>query len=161
MMSTLRQAVTDFLGLKRIAVAGVSRDSRQAANAIYRKLRQSGYLVFPINPNAEEVEGDACYPDLASVEGGVEGVVVATHPRVTERVIRDCVSLGVNHVWIHRSFGAGSVSEEAVQLCHDAGIEVIPGACPMMFCEPVDLGHRCMRWFLRITGGLPDVDVSS
>jgi hypothetical protein len=56
---------------------------------------------------------------------------------------------------MHRSFGTGSVSEEAVNLCREKGIEVIPGACPMMFCEPVDFGHRCMRWLLKVTGGLP------
>ncbi|MGD2216179.1 MAG: CoA-binding protein [Gemmatimonadales bacterium] len=151
----MQEAVQRFLAQKRIAVAGVSRNKSEAANVVYRKLRASGYEVFPVNPNAETVEGDACYPDLKSVPGGVDGVVIATRPAVTEQVVRECADLGVSRVWMHRSFGQGSVSESAVGYCRENGIEVIPGGCPMMFCQPVDFGHRCMRWILSVTGGLP------
>ena len=54
---------------KRFAVAGVSRSPAQAANAVYRKLRGSGFEVFPVNPNANLVEGARCYPDLDSIPG--------------------------------------------------------------------------------------------
>jgi predicted CoA-binding protein len=151
----MEKAVEAFLAQKRIAVAGVSRNKNEAANVVYRKLRASGYEVFPVNPNAETVEGDDCYPDLKSVPGGVDGVVIATRPAVTEEVVRECADLGVPRVWMHRSFGQGSVSENAVDYCREKGIEVIPGGCPMMFCRPVDLGHKCMRWILSVTGGLP------
>lgn len=148
-------AITEFLAQKRIAVAGVSRTKTEAANAILRKLRDSGYEVFAVNPRATELEGVTCYPDLASLPEGVDAVVVATHPKVAPTVVRECADLGIRHVWMHRSFGAGSVSDEAVTFCREHGISVIPGGCPMMFCAPVDVGHRCMRWFLRMTGGLP------
>jgi predicted CoA-binding protein len=152
----LEEAVGDFLAQRRIAVAGVSRTkTNEAANLIYRKLRDSGYEVFAINPRATEVEGEVCYASLADVPGGVDAVVVVTHPRVSADVVRECVELGIGRVWIHRSFGQGSVAEEAVALGEEHGIRVIPGGCPMMFCSPVDVGHRCMRWFLRLTGGLP------
>jgi predicted CoA-binding protein len=154
-MIDLREAVDDFLGQRRIAVAGVSRRSEEAANLIYRKLRGAGYEVFPVNPNATEVEGDTCYPDLRSVPGTLDGVVVVTHPNSTDAVVRECAELGIGRVWMHRSFGQGSVSASAVDFCREHGIEVIPGGCPMMFCEPVDVGHKCMRWFLKLTGGLP------
>ncbi len=154
-MVNMEKAVEAFLAQKRIAVAGVSRNKNEAANVVYRKLRASGYEVFPVNPNAETVEGDDCYPDLKSVPGGVDGVVIATRPAVTEEVVRECADLGVPRVWMHRSFGQGSVSENAVDYCREKGIEVIPGGCPMMFCRPVDLGHKCMRWILSVTGGLP------
>ena len=91
------------------------------------------------------MEGDACYPDIASIPGGVEGVVVATHPDIAPGIVEQCRQTGVGHVWMHRSFGTGSVSEPAIQLCKDSGISVIPGGCPMMFCEPVDFGHKCMK----------------
>jgi predicted CoA-binding protein len=111
--------------------------------------------VFPVNPNASEVAGDSCYPSLRAAPGPLDGVVVATHPEVTEQVVRECAELGISRVWMHRSFGGGSVSEKALELCRGHGIAVIPGGCPLMFCEPVDFGHRCMRWMLRLTGGLP------
>ncbi|KPK08275.1 MAG: CoA-binding protein [Anaerolineae bacterium SG8_19] len=154
-MTTLKEAANEFLAHKRIAVAGVSRKGDVAANGIYRKLRDAGYQVFPTNPNAEMVEGDTCYPDLKSIPGGVEGVVVATHPDVSEQVVRECVEIGVNQVWLHRSFGEGSVSEEAVAFARENKIKIIPGGCPMMFVEPVDFGHKCIRWFTGLTGGTP------
>lgn len=155
-MSDLRVAAEEFLAQRRIAVAGVSRSGAEAANLVYRKLRGAGYEVFAVNPKASEVEGDPCYPDLHSIPGdAVDGVVIATPPEVTARIVEDCAALGIPRVWIHRSFGQGSVSEDAVRRCRELGLAVIPGACPMMFCEPVDVGHRCMRFILRVTGGLP------
>jgi predicted CoA-binding protein len=154
-MISLKDAAEDFLSRERIVVAGVSRSSTQAANGIYRKLRSEGYTVFPVNPSAEEVEGDRCYADLASVPAPVETVIIATHPEVTPDVVRECVELGIRRVWMHRSFGDGSVSEEAVRICREHGIALIPGACPLMFCKSADLGHRCIRWWLGTRGRLP------
>jgi len=154
-MSQLQDAVDDFLSQRRIAVAGVSRGGNAPANLIYRKLKGAGYEVFPVNPKTGEVEGERCYPALADIPGGVEAVMVATHPDVAPDLVRQCVDLGIDRVWMHRSFGQGSVSDEAVALCHEHGLRVIAGACPMMYVQPVDVAHRCMRWVLGVTGGLP------
>lgn len=143
------QSVAEFLAGKRFAVAGVSRDPRQAANLIFRKLRSSGYDVIPVNPNAAEVEGARCYADLGQVEGALDGVLVATHPRVAVDLVRQCAERGVPRVWFHRAIGEGSVSDEAIRACRDRGMACIVGGCPLMYCEPVDPGHRCMRWLLR------------
>ncbi|MBI5289184.1 MAG: CoA-binding protein [Chloroflexi bacterium] len=154
-MPPLKEAVDDFLAQKRIAVVGVSRDSAQAANLVYRTLRKADYEVFAVNPHAEEVEGDACYHDLKSIPGGVAAAVIATPPEITDAVARECAEQGVSRVWMHRSFGKGSVSNDAAAYCREHGITVIAGACPMMFLPGADVGHRCMRWMLKLTGGLP------
>jgi len=154
-MPELQDAIHDFLAQKRIAVAGVSRSGQEAANVIFQKLSDSGYEVFPVNPKAEEVEGAKCYPNLAAIPGGVDGVVAATPPAGTLELVQECAELGIPRVWMHRSFGEGSVDEKAVELCAEAGIAVIPGACPMMYCQPVDFGHKCIRFILRLSGGLP------
>ncbi len=155
-MPTLSESTSDFLAQERIAVAGVSRSGRtQAANLVYRKLRSAGYRVFPVNPNAGQVEGDSCYPDLGSIPGGVDAVVIATHPAVVDQLVRECADCGISRVWMHRSFGQGSVSPSAVSFCQEHGITVIAGACPLMFCQPVDVSHKCIRWILRHTGRLP------
>lgn len=154
-MPTLKEAIEDFLAQKRLAVAGVSRSRNEAANIVYRKLRDAGYQVFPVNPNTPEVEGDTCYPDLKSIPGGVSGVVLATPPAVTDHLARQCADLGILRIWMHRSFGPGSVSDAAVTFCRERDMAVIPGGCPVMFCKPVDVGHKCMRWILGLTGGLP------
>jgi uncharacterized protein len=154
-MSTLREAVSDFLAQRRVAVAGVSRDGTHAANLVYRRMREKGYQVFAVNPNADEVEGDPCYHTVGEVPGGVAAVFIATPPSAAPDVVRECAAAGVPRVWMHRSFGTGSVSAEAARLCDENGIRVIAGACPMMYLEPVDPGHRCMRWILGVTRRLP------
>lgn len=154
-MTSMDEAAQSFLKLKRIAVFGVSRKGGSVGNYIYKKLRKSGYQVFPINPNAESVEGDTCYPDLAALPEAVEGVVMATHPKRAEAIVRDCAAQGVQQVWMHRSLGMGSMDEDAAALGRELGLTVIPGGCPMMFCDPVDLPHKCLRWFLDKSGKLP------
>ena len=154
-MKTLKEAVDNFLAQKRIAVAGVSRHGQSPANFVYRKLRDSGHEVFPVNPAATEVEGVPCYPDLKSIPGDVDAVVIMTPPHAAESVVRECGRLGIRHVWLHRSFGQGSVSAAAVAAAHEAQIELIPAGCPAMFCEPVDFGHKCFRWCLTLTGRIP------
>lgn len=154
-MARVPEPVVKFLEGRRFAVAGVSRDSAQPANAVYRKLRDFGREVVPINPNATEVEGVHCYPDLGAVPTPIDGVVIATHPDVSLELVRQCAAHGVGHVWFHRSFGEGSASPEAVQECEARGIHCIVGGCPLMYCDPVDFGHRCMRWWLRRKGRVP------
>lgn len=153
---TVPAAVAEFLAGRRFAVAGVSRDRRHAANFIYRKLRDVGYEVVPLNPNAGEVEGSRCYSDLGSIPGWIDGVVIATHPRVSIEIVRQCAERGVRRVWFHRSCGQGSVSNEAIRECRDRGLTCIVGGCPLMYCAPVDFPHRCMRWWLRARGRSPE-----
>lgn len=148
-MSSLPGSVADFLRGKRIAVAGVSRSGKEAANAIFRKLGDCGYEALPVNPAASEVEGVRCFPNLASIPGSVDGLVIATHPKVAIELVRQCLERDIRRVWFHRSFGQGSVSEEAVRECQARGVHCIIGGCPLMYCEPVDGAHRCFRWWLR------------
>jgi predicted CoA-binding protein len=156
-MNSLLEKVDDFLEQKSIAVAGVSRNSStEAANIIYKKLRDSGYQVYPINPQAETVEGDISYSDLKSVPNKVDGVVICTRPEVALDIVKQCIELGIKRVWMHRSFGSGSVSDEAAELARKNKIIVIAGACPMMYCQPIDFGHKCMHWILKVFGKLPE-----
>jgi hypothetical protein len=152
---TLQDAVGQFLAARRIAVAGLARDGRAVGNLVAKKLRDAGYQVLPVNPNTTEIEGERCYPDLRSIPGGVEAVFIATRPSVADTIVRECAELGIRLVWMHRAFGEGSVSKSATELGRQHGLTVIDGACPMMYVEPVDFGHKCIRWVLKWTGGLP------
>lgn len=154
-MKKVPDSVAEFLAGKRIAVAGVSRDSRQAANAILRKLRRSGYDSVPVNPHATELEGVQCYPNLATIPGQIDGLVVATHPDVASDLVRQCAKRGIRHVWFHRSFGTGSASDEAVREAKALGLQCLVGGCPLMYCEPVDTIHRCMRGWLQFRHRAP------
>ncbi len=155
MPASVPAPVASFLAGKRFVVAGVSRESAQAANAVFRKLQSSGYEVVPVNPATAKVEGVPCYPDLASVPGTLDGVVIATHPKVAADVVRQAAARGIRQIWVHRSFGDGSVSEDALAACNEHGITPIVGGCPLMYCQPIDFGHRCMRWWLARKGRVP------
>ena len=153
---TVARAAEDFLGQRRIAVAGVSRTpAAHGGNVVYKRLRERGYEVFAVNPNAEVVEGDACYHDLAAIPGGVDAVVIATNPRDTASVVDDCARLGIRRVWMHRSFGAGSVDPASVAAARALGMTVIAGGCPLMFEPASDTAHRCIGWLVGHTGSRP------
>ena len=157
-LTTLEAKVDEFLAQKRIAVAGVSRHNSHhpVGNLIYHRLKSTGHDVVPVNPHMETFEGDRCYPDLQSIPGGVDGVVIVTRPEVTERIVHECGDAGIRRVWMHQSMQKGSsVSPNAVEYCRQHEISVIAGACPMMYGADVDFGHTCIRWIIRLTGGLP------
>lgn len=153
---TFNEEANEFLTQKNIAVAGVSRGGDSPANAIYKKLRDSGHQVYALNPKVETIEGDTCYPDLKSVPAKLDGLVIVTRPQLTEMLVKDCVELGVPRVWMHENGLMGeratSVSREAVQYARENGVQVIAGGCPMMFLE---FGHKCMRWVMGMMGKLP------
>jgi uncharacterized protein len=155
-MRKITEAATEFLASKRIAVTGVSRDPQgHGGNVVYQRLRERGYQVLAVNPNAEAVEGDTCYHDLKSIPGGVDGVVIGTRPDTAEATMRECAELGITRVWMHRSFGTGSVSATATEYGRAHGITVIDGGCPLMFAPTSDPAHRVMRRICALAGTVP------
>ena len=149
-MTTMTEAASVFLANKRIAVTGVSRKAKDhGSNTVYKRLRDRGYQVFAVNPNADEVEGDHCYHDLKTIPGGVDAVVIATAPQRADDTMKECAELGIKQVWMHRSYGTGSVSESATAYGRDHGITVIDGGCPLMFEPTADFGHKVMRVIYR------------
>jgi uncharacterized protein len=146
-MKPINEAASEFLANKRVAVTGVSRTPKtHGSNNVYRRLRERGYEVFAVNPNADQVEGDRSYPDLKSIPGGVEAVVIGTRPELAELTMEECAELGIKHVWMHRGPGAGSVSPAATDYGRQQGITVIDGGCPLMFEPTADFGHKIMRF---------------
>lgn len=155
-MQTIKEAAADFLRHRRIAVTGVSRNpGSHGSNAVYQRLRAKGYDVFAVNPNADQVEGDPCYHDLTSIPGGVDAVVIGTRPEYAEGTVRECDELGIKQVWMHRSFGRGSVSDAAARFGRKNGMTIIDGGCPLMFEPCSDPGHKVMRFIFSMAGHVP------
>lgn len=155
-MQKIKQAASEFLASKRVAVTGVSREPKDhGSNVVYKRLRERGYEVFAVNPNADEVEGDRCYYDLGSIPGGVDAVVIATRPELAEHTMRECAALAIKHVWMHRGPGKGSVSPAAADYGRQHGIAVIDGGCPCMFGPAADPGHKAMRVIFTLNGNVP------
>ena len=155
-MKPIKEAATEFLAHKRIAVTGVSRHpDSHGSNVVYQRLRDRGYEVFAVNPNADDVEGDVCYHDLKSIPAGVDAVVIGTSPTHADSTMQECHELGIKHVWMHRAFGKGSVSDSATHFGREHGITVIDGGCPLMFEPCSDGGHKGMRFVFTMTGNVP------
>jgi predicted CoA-binding protein len=152
----IKDAASEFLSHRRVAVTGVSRHPKDhGSNVVYKRLRDRGYEVVAVNPNAEEVEGDRCYRELRSIPDGVDAVVIATKPEIAETTMRECAELGIKHVWMHRGPGAGSVSKAAADYGRQHGIAVIDGGCPCMFGPTADFGHKAMRVIFSLSGNVP------
>ena len=155
-MPTIAEAASEILSKKKIAVTGVSRTpGSHGSNAVYQRLRQRGYEVFAVNPNADTVEGDRCFHDLKSIPGGVDAVVIGTRPQTADTTVRECVDLGIKQVWMHRGPGGGSVSKSAAAYGREHGLTVIDGGCPCMFEPTADGAHKAMRFVFTLTGNVP------
>jgi hypothetical protein len=160
-MAQIDDLVQDFLAQKKIAVVGVSDKRDTGCNLAYRKFKKEGYEVSAVNPRISTFEGDPCYPDLKSIPEKPDAVFILTNPKITEQVVQQCVDLGIKRVWMHCMMGtkpglAGSmtsVSQDAVKMCRENGITVIPGACPNQFLK-ADFGHAMMRGMFRTFGFL-------
>jgi len=158
-MAKIDTLVQDFLAQKKIAVVGVSDQRDTGCNQGYRKFKQAGYAVSAVNPRLTNFEGDPCYPDLKSIPEKPDAVFILANPKVTDLIVQQCVDLGIKHVWMHCMMGTKpglaasmtSVSPEAVQVCRENGITVIPGSCPNQYLKP-DIGHTMMRVIFRTLG---------
>lgn len=151
-MSNIKPLVQDFLAQKKIAVVGVSDKRETGCNLGYTKFKSAGYTVSAVNPRLTTFQGDPCYPDLKSIPEKPDAVFILANPQVTEQIVQQCIDLGIKHVWMHCMMGTKpgmaanmtSVSQNAVRMCKENGITVIPGACPNQFLNP-DFGHAMMR----------------
>lgn len=141
--------VRSFLDESSIAVIGVSRSGKSPGNIILGRLRETGHAAWPVNPAAADIGGERCWPDPASIPEPAGAAVITVAPDRSASVVRQCAAAGIRKVWLHRSVGRGSISDEALREAERLGVEVIAGGCPMMYAGEVDIAHRCMRWLLR------------
>lgn len=153
-MKTSQISVYEFLSQKSLAVVGVSRTGKKMGNAIYKALKQKGYKVFPIHPEAESVEGDPCYRSFGALPEKVSGVVICVPPVQTEIVLRQAFESGISHVWMQQ----GSESYAAIRYCEKNSMDPVHGQCIMMFIEPVESIHKIHRWVLKLVGKYPSAE---
>ena len=148
---TSKRAVDEFMAQETLAVVGVSRSGKGFGNAALRELRANGFRLFPVHPNAVEVQGLPCSPDLKSLPEPVGGVLIVVPPEQTEGVVRDAAAAGIPRVWMQQ----GSSSPEALQVCAETGIQAVYGECILMFLAKGPAFHRFHRGLRRLFGRLP------
>jgi predicted CoA-binding protein len=127
-MADAASLIEDFVNRRVWAVVGVSTDPAKFGYRIFRSLREAGYRVYGVNPNAREIDGEAIYPSLAALPERPDVVDIVVPPMVTEQIVRDCAELGLCRVWMQ----PGAESEAAIRFCQEHGIAVVYGACAMV-----------------------------
>lgn len=124
----MENLVKDFLNQKSFAVVGSFRNQSKYAYRIFKKLKQKGYTVFPVNPRGGQVDDDKCYPNIKDIPEDIDVADIVTPPRVTEAVVKDCKDRGVKKVWLQ----PGAESQEAIDFCKKNKIDVVHGLCIML-----------------------------
>ncbi len=150
-----RAVIDDFLAQKRIAFVGVSRNKIDFSRQLWRELKQRGYDLIPVHPDATQIDGVPCAPTVAAIQPPPDGALLLVPPQVTEAVVRDCAAAGVRRVWMYRGGGRGAVSDAAVRFCNENGISVVAGECPFMFLDHSGFVHSLHGWFRKLTGTYP------
>jgi predicted CoA-binding protein len=143
--------IAAFLAEKRVAVAGLSRGGKAFSNSAFAEMKKRGYELFPVNPSADSIEGQKCYPSLSALSGKAKAAIVFTNPSVTESVVKDAAAAGIKRLWIQQ----GAESEAAIKAAEAAGISLVAGQCIFMHLEPVGSLHGVHRFFARLFGAAP------
>ncbi|MBL7074263.1 CoA-binding protein [candidate division KSB1 bacterium] len=139
----------DFWSMdKKYAVVGASRDRKKFGNLVYRMAKERGFTVWPVNPNAGEVEGDPCYSSLKDLPQPVDGVVLVVPPEVSRKVAEECLNLGVKNLW----FQPGSASEEVLVWCREKGLNTYSRRCALLYLKPIKFPHSLHAWILKLFG---------
>ena len=121
--------IEEFLEKRNVfVVVGVSRNHRKYGHQVYKDLRNAGYNVYPVNPNADEILGDKCYPSLESLPKSPQVVDLVVPPKATNQIVKVCKKLGIEKVWMQ----PGSESKTAINFCRENNIEVVHGVCVMV-----------------------------
>ena len=149
------ETIEDFLAQKRIAMVGISRETRSFSVMLFEELCRRGYDVIPVNPNIPDVLGRPCFARLQDIQPPVEAALLMTSPAVTDTIVSDCAEAGIRRVWMYRAAGSGAVSPKAVAFCQERGIQVVPGQCPFMFLPAAGAVHRLHAFVRKITGRYP------
>jgi predicted CoA-binding protein len=140
--------IEEFVQARRLAVVGVSRNKQKFGSAIYTELKQRGFEVYGVNPQMDQIEGDPCYHDLASLAGKVDGVVICVSPQQTASVVRDAAAAGITKIWIQQ----GAQSVESGKAAKDAGVDPVTGKCILMYAGEANSIHGFHKFVSKVFG---------
>lgn len=147
---TTQKQITDFLANDPIAMAGVSRNPKKFGFTAFKELKGKGLNLIPINPNADEIEGEKVYRSVKDLPDEVMALLVFTKKNQTQSVLQDAKEKGIKHIWVQQM----SDTPEALSVLEGTDINLITKQCIMMFHEPHSI-HKFHREIKRFFGGLP------
>jgi uncharacterized protein len=147
----MKEAIDKFFLSSAYAVVGASEDRKKFGNRVFQFMKEREFVVYPVNPKRQAVEGSKCFSTVNDLPDDVKSVITVVPPNVTEQVLEDCIRKGIRSVWMQ----PGSESKDAIELAGKYGISVVHRECVMMFLEPVRSFHALHRWMKKLTGTFP------
>ncbi len=142
--------IESFISSKRIAVVGFSRTGKKFGNMAGKELMARGYEIFPVHPDVLEINGLTCYPNLKSLNGMVDSLLISIPPANVPPVLEEAAQTGLTHIWLQQ----GSWSKEVQQTADRLGLPVVSKKCILMYAPPVTSVHKFHRTIKSIFGGL-------
>ncbi|MDD2305070.1 MAG: CoA-binding protein [Prolixibacteraceae bacterium] len=142
--------IDNFVSSKRIAVVGMSRSGKKFGNMAAKELKTKGYEIFPIHPEALEIEGMNCFPNLKSLSGKVDGVWISIPPKNVSSVLEEAALIGLKNIWLQQ----GAWSKEVQQTIDQLNLSVVSKKCILMYAPPVKSVHKFHRTIVGIFGKL-------
>ena len=110
------------------AVVGASTNQAKYGYKVFKTLTNYDNQVYPVNPKAEEIDGEKCYDQLAAIPEQVDVAVTVVPPKISKKIIDQAVDLEIDFLWMQ----PGSEFDNAEQYGEEAGIEVITDDCIMV-----------------------------
>jgi hypothetical protein len=146
----MNTSIQHFVDSKRIALAGASRSGDKFGNIAHKELKARGYDVVLVHPEAAEIDGAPCFPNLAAVRDRVDGVLVCLPAGQASQVLREAAGVGLRNAWLQQ----GVDSPELLTLGRELGLELVSGKCILMYAPPVRSFHWCHRVVAKLMGQL-------
>ena len=148
---TKKESINKFLEPKKLAIAGVSRNTKKFGYAIFNELRQKGFEIAPINPNTDEIDGIKCYKSVSEIPTEFEKLFIVTAKNETDIILKQAIDKGIKHIWVQQM----SNTPETSKFAKDNGIDLIEKECLFMFADPVSSIHKFHRFIRQVFGQMP------
>jgi len=119
------EEIRKILSFKKVAVIGMSKDPRKAAQYVPKYLSKNGFEITPVNPYADEILGKKCHSNISEVKGGIDIVDVFRPSDKVLQIIKDAIEKKPKVIWLQE----GIHNPEAEEMARKAGIKVIFNRC--------------------------------
>jgi len=150
-MKPTKTSIDNFLSSRKIAIAGVSRDSKKFGYQVFIHLKKKGFEVYPVNPGADTIAGTPCFRTVASLPLNVHHLLIITPKKQTRDVVAEAIAKGIDNIWIQQM----SDSPESIELAMSHPINLVTKECILMHVDPVEGIHKFHRTIRRFFGLLP------
>ncbi len=147
--------IDNFMMQKKLAVIGMSRNPKDYTRNLSRDLAVRGYEIYPVNPNASEIEGKKCYSNIASVDAEVNAALIFTKGEILSSNIDEVVARGIKNIWLNFDKPLTPELISKIEKYEEQGINIIHGLCPYMFIENPQFFHKLHRFFAKHSSSFP------